>query len=458
MKCIIVNLILVGLISVEVSAQQELSLSQAVELGLARNYDIQIERGNVAVASNNNSWGEAGALPNISLDAASNNSITNQNTGNQFFSGQTFPGFQLDNQVNTSIVPAVNLNWTLFDGGKMFMNKKRLENLQLESKGNADIVIANTIQAIVLGYYLTVLEKERLDVFERQLALSSDKFQYTKVKMDLGSAVTSDLLLEESNYLNDSINFINQQLSYRNALRSLNILLAEPDISRDYVFTDKLEDEVESLDFSTLMAKLEGGNLDLKKQYLTQAVLHNQVDMAKADRLPTISTQAGYSWNRSVQDITNARYTGDNPNFSLPEDVSINKTGRYFANFTLSFTLFNGNRINRAIENALIQEDIGNLRMEKLKQSLNKDLTEYYDQYSVRLKLYQINQRLERSANTNLELSQEKFKAGTINSFDYRTVQNNYLSASIQRLQALYNLIDSKVQIRRITGDLTKDL
>ncbi len=456
MKYILI--IICGLASLSLNAQESLSLSQAVELGLARNFDIQIERGNVEVASNNNSWGEAGALPNITLDGTSNNSITNQNNGNQFFSGQTFPGFQLDNQINTSIVPSVNLNWTLFDGGRMFMNKKRLENLQLESKGNADIVIANTVQAIVLGYYLAVLEKERLDVFKRQLELSSDKYNYTKVKTELGSAVTSDLLLEESNYLNDSINYINQELSYRNALRSLNILLAESNIVRDYNFTDKLEDEVEVLDYGSLVSKLEGGNLDLKKQYLTQAVLNNQVQMARADRLPTISTQAGYRWTRSVQDITNARYTGDNPNFALPDETAINKQGVYFANFTLSFTLFNGNRINRAIENAMIQEDIGNLRVDQLKLSLNKDLSQFYDQYNVRLNLYQINQQLENSAGTNLEISQEKFKSGTINSFDYRTVQNNYLSASIQRLQALYNLIDSKVSIRRITGELTKNL
>ena len=451
------QLLLITLFSslfISVSAQEQLSLSDAIKIGLERNYDIRIEEKTVEIAENNNSWGEAGKMPNVTLNATSNNSVVNNSSGDQFFSGATFPGFELNNQKNYSVTPFINVNWTIFNGNKVNINKARLENLQMESEGNAEIVIANAIQAIILGYYLAVLEKERLEVFERQLRLSSDKYEYIKTRSEIGSAVSSDLLLEEGNYLNDSVNYINQQLNYRDALRTLNFLLVETNIDKDYLLTDALVDEIENYEYTQLLEQIEKNNVDLKKQYISQAILRNNVGLARADRMPRLFVDFGYNWNRSVQDLRDAKYSGPNPDFTTPDQASVNKRGSYYVNFTLAFTLFNGNKINRAIKNTLIQEDIGNVRLEKLKASVYRDMADAYDEYSVRMRLYSINVRREQASETNLNISESKFDTGTINSFDYRTVQNNYLSASIQKLESLYNLVDSKVTLMRLTGGL----
>ena len=57
-----------ALSSIAASAQDALSLSDAIQMGLQRNYDIQIQQKSVQIASNNNSWGEAGRYPTISLN------------------------------------------------------------------------------------------------------------------------------------------------------------------------------------------------------------------------------------------------------------------------------------------------------------------------------------------------------------------------------------------------------
>ena len=54
----------------------------------------------------------------------------------------------------------------------------------------------------------------------------------------------------------------------------------------------------------------------------------------------------------------------------------------------------------------------------------------------------------------NQQISEEKFRAGTINSFNYRDVQLIYLNASIDRLQAIYDLIDTDTELTRITGGI----
>ena len=438
-------------------AQQPLSLSDAIQIGLERNYDIRIEQKNVITSQNNNSWGEAGILPTIRLDVASQNSIRNQQSDNQFFGGQLFPGFELDDQRTYGLTPSLNINWTIFQGNKAIISKRRLEQLEAESMQNADVVIANTLQAIILAYYNAVLEKDRLDAYQTQLSLSRDRFRYTDTKYQLGSAVTSDVLLEENNYLTDSTNFINQGLIYRNAVRSLNVLLVSEDLNQNYEFTDDLEFEEQQYQFDELSKAMLSENVDIKKIYISQSILEAQVRQNKADLYPTLSFNGGYNWNRNVSDLTNASYNGPNPDYQNPPEPLVSNSGTYFANFTLSFNLFNGGRVNRAIRNAVVAEDIGNLRIEKLQTTLDRDLYQAYERYQVRRQLYGISDRSAEAARINYSISEEKFKGGTINSFDFRVVQNNYLTASVQKLQALYNLMDSKVELMRLTGGLIAD-
>ncbi len=131
-------------------AQSNLSITEAVQTGLANNYDIQIEAKNIEIARNNNNIGEAGFLPSLALNVSQNNSRTDNATPNPF----AFQGVQISQSVN----PSVSLNWILFDGFRARANKHRLENLQAETEGNAAIVVQNTIQAIVQGYYNAVFE------------------------------------------------------------------------------------------------------------------------------------------------------------------------------------------------------------------------------------------------------------------------------------------------------------
>lgn len=443
--------------SLVVRGQEKLSLSDAINIGLGNNYGILIEEKNIAVAENNNTWGEAGRLPTINLNVQSQNSRRNQTSDNQFFGGQLFPGFELNNQQSYSMTPGATVTWNIFQGNAAIINKRRLEQLQAQSSQNAQVVMANTIQTIILGYYLAVLEVRRLREFRKQLDLSKDRYVYQKVKYDLGSSITSDLLLEENNLLTDSANYINQQLELQNAFRGLNTVLAVEDINRQYLLTDTLIRDDFDFTYGDLEQAAFESNVDLKQIYISQRLLHTNTRLQSAQRLPTLSLNGGYNWTRNVSDLTNATYSGPNPDYQNPPDPLVSKTGTYFANFTLSFNLYDGNRINRAINNAVIEEDIGNLRIDQLKQTIRRDLASAYDQYLTRRHIATINRRRKEAAAINLRNSEEKYKNGTINSIDFRVVQNNYLSAAIQELQAIFNLIDSKVTIMRLTGGLISE-
>jgi outer membrane protein TolC len=265
-------------------------------------------------------------------------------------------------------------------------------------------------------------------------------------------------LLEEGNYLSDSVSYINQMLAFKSATRNLNVLLGKDDLTEAYLFTDTIAEDFPRYELENLKSKMLNNNADLKKQYITQALLGTNIGIARADRYPSLSLSAGASDNRSRVDLSKASFPNGDGTFSDgPSDPRNAVTNNYFANFTLSYALFNGGKINRAIKNSIIQEDIGNLRVDQLKNKLSVDLLDAYDRYEIRRQIYAINKRREASAKANLAYSTEKFRNGSINSFDFRVVQNNYLSASTLRLQALYDLMDTKVMLMRLTGGLVEE-
>lgn len=435
-------LIAFSLFASRVFAQEKLSLGQAIQIGLENNYDIKIEARNIEVAKNNNSIGEAGFLPSLSLSLTQSNTVTNIDNPTAFVGGDI---------VNVGINPTATLNWTLFDGFRARMTKSRLQNLQRETEGNAAIVVQNTIQSIIQGYYIAVLEQERLSVFQRSLSLSQEKFDYVKLKKDLGSAVTTDLLLEESNYLNDSTAYVNQLLTYRSALRALNILLAKDEINTDYEFTDALEFSDVAYQLPELYDRMTSNNVNLQRQYVSQSILKDATNISRAGMYPRVDFRFDLSDNISSQDVSGSTLT------SAPQVPVTGTTLRYGANFTVTFNLFNGGRIKRAIQNAIIQEEVGAIRIESLQLSLKRDLEAAMDLYNTRRLLRGISTRTKESAELNLSISEERYKNGTINSFDYRTVQNTYINAALGELQAIYNLIDANTQILRLSGGLVEE-
>ena len=58
------------------------------------------------------------------------------------------------------------------------------------------------------------------------------------------------------------------------------------------------------------------------------------------------------------------------------------------------------------------------------------------------------------AAKLNMDLSRERYENGTINSFNYRDVQQIYMNAAVQFQNAKFSLIESYNAILRLTGGI----
>lgn len=359
--------------------------------------------------------------------------------------------FQLSGTtIRNSVSPGVNVNWTLFNGFAVSINKHRLALLEEQSYGNAALVVENTMQAIINQYYQSVLEKERLNVFSRSLELSGDRYRYVEERKRIGSAVTFDLLQEQTAYLTDSSNYVRQIQALDQAKRDLKVLLAMPAEQRIDV-SDSLEVVEADFNYDALYAEMVSSNTNLRNQFLNQQLLDKSTRLARAQQYPTVTALGGYNHNRSRIDLSQADINENQA------PIINNLSNQFFLNFSLNFTLWNGGQIKRDIQNAMVEERIGELQVEELQIQLANDLKTAVDLYGVRNQLQAISAMNAEASQLNVELARDKYSTGIINSFDYRDIQVAFLNSSLENLQARYDLIVSETEILRLTGALLRE-
>ena len=416
-------------------AQTELSLMDAIKIGMQENYDIQLSSKNKRVSEINNNWANAGALPTINLSAKKEEGLSDQ-TNNP----TSFMPYKLR---STAINGNANVSWTLFNGFAIRANKSKLRNLEEISSNNATLTIENTIQGIILQYYNCVLQKERLELLQKVVRLANNRLEYQQTKYDIGVSSKIDLLQIENAMLTDSSNLIMQELNYNNAIKNLNLTLGK-EIETTWDFTDEIDTEIQLFSYENLKASTLADNTNIKNQYYNIQLAKQDIRLSKAVFYPMISVNSGAAYNESTYDIGELSNSMDNTGESL----------NYFANFSVNFRLFDGGKLYSTLRKVKVQKEINDLQYEKIKREVLHQLSLTNDQYNSRISAFSLNQKAFKIAETNYALATDKQNRGVINSFMLRDIEIAFITSGINAQQAAYNLMESKIALLKITGGI----
>lgn len=422
----ILTLLIIILCLVSGQAQEQLSLSDAIRTGLENNYDLQLLRNNEKISSINNTWGNTSIMPSIDFTMSGRENL-NYNDNNDY-------------RMQT-INPDLRLNWVIFNGFSARINKEKFEELEAQSKGNTAILVESTIQDIILAYNNCLLQKEMVDVYEKMADLSEDRYNRTMDSKDLGVSTTYESLQAKTSMLEDKSNYLQQKVTYENAVRTLNFTLAAED-NKQWVFTTKLETNTPDYDLESLNQKLLENNNTLKNQYLYQSLMAKETALAKSAYSPNLSLNTGIS-NTDM----GSYYKGSTP------DMTQNYSDAYVG-LSLSWRVFNGGIRKRSVAISKIYEESTQVQTQQMEHRLNNQLLQMFSSYQVNNTVLSLAKEQEASAKLNLDLSAEKLKNGSINSFNYRDVQIMYMNAAIAKFRAIYNVVQSNTDLLRITGGI----
>jgi len=431
-------------LSANISAQENLTLSDAIQKGLENNYQVQIAKRNIEIAENNNTWNAAGRYPTINLTLGNNNTFTGQNNPASFL--------QKFNSLGTGLTAGAEASYTLFDGYTVRINKKRFEAIQKQNQGNEQIAIENTIEQIINTYNQALIQKEALKSLEELLKISRDRIEYQAIRQEYGQAGKFDLLQSEDAYFNDSTSYLIQLNSYDLALRQLNVAMGEDDVNVQYNLTDQLSYSPQTYNFEDLQTKMFDTNNNLKNLYVGLSLSNIEKEAAESFKYPVIRAVGGLGLGGTLSGLN---VLEGPPNLMIDSPLAQSNYNAYI-NLSASYNLYNGGNTKRNIENTEIQEKIAQLNIQDLKRNLSAQLSNTLATYDNQRNLLALtDQRLE-NARENLSIAETRFRSAQINSFDYRTIQLNYLNAVQSQLQAIFNLKNTETTLMKLTGGLVR--
>ena len=421
-----------GLTAISAQPTDTLELADALQIGIENNLNIKIAKQDVLIASNFNTLGFAGFLPVVGANAGKRYTV--ENTAQKFISGQEQ---NVQGAKSNALTGLVAIDWTFFDGARMFHAKERLSEAERLSIMQNKAVAQQVIARISIEFYTVALEQLRLGLLEQNIELSQDRLEIAKNKYEFGKVSKLEYLQAQVDLNRDISNAMIQQERLAASKAILNELLAR-DVTKDFavVFDPSLNFD---LRYEELKLALEESNPQLSVAQSRVKIASLERKEIMGERLPEIGLNVGYNYARSEAEA----------GFLLSRQASGVNYG-----VTATWNLFNGFTINKRIEIARIAQETRELDREALLLNLERDLYSVYLNYQNNIQLRQLEDDNRTVAKENSDISIERYRVGASSFLELREAQINLLEANLRFLNAAYSVKTAEIDLLLLAGKI----
>jgi outer membrane protein TolC len=415
------------------SAQSVLTLEDAIAITLENNFDIRIAKNDLQIDQENVSIGNAGMLPRVNGTITNNNTVLN--IDQTFVNGDEV---EIDGAKNLNLNFGVGLEWTIFDGFRMFARHNQLKELQKLGETELKFNVLTRVSEVYDTYHILVNQQHLIRSLDSIITVSEFRLKTAQTRFTIGKASKLEVLNAEVDYNADVSAKIRLNEQYAISKIALNQLLVRPS-ETDFIVADVILID-ESLKLADLLALAQEQNPELQIQYINKKIQEYELKQVKAARLPSLSLSTGYNLIRS----------------ETPFGFVTQSTGRNFNyGFTASMNIFDGFNQNRNERTSKIQLENTQLLIDRQKQAVTAQISSIYQSYLSNLALLEMEQKNEKIARQNLEITLDKFKIGTISPVEFRTAQVNYANAIIRLTNAQLLAKQTEISLKEIAGNLT---
>lgn len=433
MLCILVTAVLAA---GSASAQEILSLEEAVRICLRNNFDIQIARNTAEAARNDIGLGTAGFLP--TLDSQGN--LIYDSTQ---YHGRDLTGGSRDYRTYGS---DLSLSWTLFDGFRMFADNRRYRDLAGAGDEQARDAIESSVVAAMSAYFDLVRQEQLLDVARTNRDISQARLELEEIRRSLGGASSTDLLNARVSFNNDQTLLLEQELRVNIARKELNILLArDPDVP--LAVRQEIDVPELPLTLTELQERSRNESAALQAARFRMQAAAEQVRVVDSAFWPqlVLGGQYGYT-NRSALESSGAATTVFNQDSSRTLDAAVL--------LQLKFNIFNGNidRINA--QNARLDAKSSALAHADIKNRISGLMYELHRTLLKQVAVVELETQNTVTAEQNMQLQKERYQTGASDSLDFRDAQVNVLRARSTLINARYLARIALLNIQQLIGEI----
>lgn len=415
-----------------------LTVEEAVAYALRNNYDIALARQDSAVAAINYNYRNAAFLPRLNASGTVLFSNNNQKQTLADGSERNRTGIKATNLTN-----ALNLNWTVFDGFRMFLLRDQIDIALAQGSLVIKSAVVNTVASVINTYYDIVRQGQQLRNVEEQLGLAADRLRLAQYKFDVGAGIKPDVLQAKIDYNNSEASRLNQLALIDQRRQTLNGLMNVAPAT-DYKVSDTIPVQTGLLLGNLLNnVALTSPELQLARANIRAAELN--VRLAKADRYPIVSLVSAYNFNRTSNNQVINQFS---PLFNL------NRGFNYGISATIP--ILNNFTVRRQIQQAQLTANFQALQYRNQELLLNTALLNNYRNYEAQKQILNTLDTSVTLARENLYIERERYRLGRTTFIELRQAEENVSVTLTNLINARYNLKVAETELLRLRGDLVK--
>jgi len=414
-------------------AQEKLSLDLEAAKEHALNYNRTIKNSGLAIdQSQEQLWATiAAGLPQINATVDYTNAL----------------GADISIQFNDSlppskipIKPTSNFNLQV---GQLIFNGSYIVGIQTAklakklSEKNRVKTEQDVLSQVIESYYLVLISEESLKILESNVQNLDEVYRKTEplVRVGMMEKVELDQLSVQVNSLKNAVRSAERQYEMaKNLLRVQLGVTADTELELTQSLADFLsENPVEGLDQSFVPEQ----NLDFQLLEVQEQMTEKQIDMQKANYLPTIS--GFYNYTEKIL----------KPAFDM--------SPKHMVGLQMNIPVFSSGERRAKVRQAKI--DLETMKNNKALMEEQLDIQYKQLQFNLRsaIESYEVQKK-------NVEVSREvyqnlrrKYEQGMISSLELTTADNNYLQAESEHLTSMLEVLQAQNALNTLTGKIVNN-
>jgi outer membrane protein len=334
----------------------------------------------------------------------------------------------------------VGLDWTLFDGMRMFkarslvFENESLERLNLKS-------LQSELKVAFSKKWIDVLMAQfQLGIFEKRLAVSEALSLRLEDKYNLGLVDRRQFLQAKLAYKQSLVSVLTQKRTVQSALQNLALVMGADIKDFDVKLSAELPEIEISAEIEEAWRLLEQQNLALKVENKKLKVADYNYGLARSKHFPMIKAFADYGWSQSEFD------------YGSPAPLVNRENATARVGLSLNWNIFSGYEDEMGRRNARIDMEMAQISTGLFKKQLRVNLEDVFEGYQRSLETFEIEKESRILAHEQWEISQEMYHSGQITQLDYLNAQILMENGELSLFSAQMQVFLAKINIESLVN------
>lgn len=415
---------------------QTLTLAQAIQEALSKNYDIQVAQSQVQIAKNQATRGQAGLLPTISASGAYDFGLDNTKLQ---VAGQP-DAIETDGAQSSLFSASLNASYTIWSGRSNINTYEKLLLNEELATAQSRLQVENIVMQVISAYYNVLRTKDNYASLKESLELSQDRLKLAQKKYELSGGPKINILSAKVDLNKDSVNIRNALQTLDAAKINLNALLErnlDEELNLQYD-----ENAREELIYSDLLQKMNAQNPNLQSSRYAEQISMLDYKISKSAYSPRLNLNPSYGYSRLEAE----------GNF-----LELNQSNGLGILLQLSVPIYNGGVRKANAKNAKIAMENSALQKKQIEINTNSKLFIAFKDYERAKEIVSMEAKNVMLTKENYNYTKTQFELGLVSNLELRQAQVNLLLTQNNLNNMRYNLRLSELELKRLSGGLVTD-